>query len=91
MNNCDDSGFLFSASRRVSRLIAHRGSFRVRSGAGCGRVLVVEIGPLALRFDRDALRQFHRTLGDALSSLERDREDTALSLGLTFSGPTGEA
>ncbi|MFW6067213.1 MAG: hypothetical protein ACOC97_02665 [Myxococcota bacterium] len=65
------------------RLLARGPLGHVDMACGCGRVLRVHIGPVSLRFDRDGLAALHRTLGEALETLARERRDTELALDLT--------
>ncbi|MFW5925903.1 MAG: hypothetical protein ACOCV4_07030 [Myxococcota bacterium] len=64
------------------RLLARGPIGHVDTACGCGRILRVHVGPVSLRFDRDGLAALHRVLGDALQTLDRERQDTALALDL---------
>ena len=62
------------------RMLAERGHFRLLDGDGCGRLLVLEIGPISIRLERAALLQLHDVVGAAVDRLRRERDAAVFEL-----------
>jgi hypothetical protein len=76
---------------RMKKRLAESSLVRVERSCGCGRVIEVHLGAVTLRFDHGSLASLHRTLGEALGALTREREDAALALDVNPRGPIGQA